>query len=68
VTVVAVNCDAEENKQLCSMQDVRRFPTIRLFYPLQNKNKGKGKGKGKASKKAIIRKGSASNMIYYMIT
>ncbi|KAI8054577.1 thioredoxin-domain-containing protein [Syncephalis plumigaleata] len=59
VTVVAIDCDAEANKQLCGMQEVRGFPTIKLFYPLQNKNKGKDKGKSKTSKKAVIRKGSA---------
>ncbi|KAI1497005.1 thioredoxin-domain-containing protein [Biscogniauxia marginata] len=36
--VAAVNCDEDENKQLCSMMGVQGFPTLKTVRP------GKGKG------------------------
>lgn len=31
VDLVAINCDAEENKQLCGEQGVKGFPTVKMF-------------------------------------
>ncbi|KAI1424444.1 thioredoxin-domain-containing protein [Xylaria sp. FL1777] len=54
--VAAVNCDEDENKQLCSMMGVQGFPTLKIVRP------GKKKGskpvvedyQGERSTKAIV--------------
>lgn len=54
--VAAVNCDEDENKQLCSMMGVKGFPTLKIVRP------GKKKGskpvvedyQGERSAKAIV--------------
>ncbi|KAI1102476.1 thioredoxin-domain-containing protein [Jackrogersella minutella] len=55
VRVAAVNCDEDENKQLCGMMGVKGFPTLKIVRP------GKGKGKpivedynGPRTAKAIV--------------
>ncbi|KAI9592785.1 hypothetical protein BDF19DRAFT_204599 [Syncephalis fuscata] len=49
VIVAAMDCDTEENKQFCGMQGVSGFPTIKIYYPLQDK---------KSKKKSLIKKSS----------
>ncbi|CAJ2500768.1 Uu.00g036210.m01.CDS01 [Anthostomella pinea] len=36
-TVAAVNCDDDENKQLCGMMGVQGFPTLKTIRPGKNK-------------------------------
>ncbi|KAJ9055099.1 hypothetical protein DSO57_1007590 [Entomophthora muscae] len=54
--VVAINCDEEMNKPVCSKYDVKGFPTLKLF-PSSIVSKGKTKKpldyNGERSKKAI---------------
>ncbi|KAI7863783.1 hypothetical protein BDF14DRAFT_1841102 [Spinellus fusiger] len=37
VTVAAINCDEDSNKQICSQYKITGFPTIKLFRPETNK-------------------------------
>ncbi|RKP07460.1 hypothetical protein THASP1DRAFT_30727 [Thamnocephalis sphaerospora] len=39
VVMAAVDCDAAENKQLCGQQGIQGFPTIKVYYPMQDKKK-----------------------------
>lgn len=37
--VAAVNCDEDENKQLCGQQGVQGFPTLKIFKPTKKAGK-----------------------------
>lgn len=39
--VAAVNCDDDDNKQLCASLDIQGFPTIKIVRPSMNRNSRK---------------------------